>query len=145
MLDQIIKNLDPDVVNELSNIGIPQEKTSEVMGLAQSELQNQFKQKAESGDMSDLLNLFNGNQAIGQSSLVDGMIGNFADTVANKIGVSPHVAKTAAAALVPMVLSKLNDSTPSTGLTQDNLTQILGGGEAGGLGGMIGKFKNLLG
>ena len=145
MLDQIIKNLDPDVVNELSNIGIPQEKTSEVMGLAQSELQNHFKQQAESGDMSDLLNLFNGNQAIGQSSLVDGMIGNFAESVANKIGVSADVARTAAAALVPMVLSKLNDSTPSTGLTQENLSEIIGGGGSGGLGGMVDKLKDMLG
>jgi len=144
MLDQIIKSLDNDVVSGLSNIGIPQDKTSDVMNLAQSHLQDQFRQRAESGDMSDLLNLFNGNQAIGQSSAVDGMIGNFAESVANQIGVSPHVAKTAAAALIPMILSKLNDSTPSSGLSADNLSSILGN-NSGSLGGLADKLKDFLG
>jgi hypothetical protein len=142
MLDDIIKNLDGDVSGQLASLGIPSDKTSDVLSMATSTLTDQFQNKAKSGDMSDLLNLFNGNQAIGNSSLVDGMVGNFATQVASKFGISPEIAKSAAAMLIPMLLAKLDSSTPSSGLTDDHLSQILGGGGQN-MGGITDALKGL--
>ncbi len=141
MLDELMSSLDGDVSGQLASIGIPADKTGDVMSLAKSTLADQFKNKAQSGDMSDLLNLFNGNQAIGSSSLVDGIVGNMASQVAEKLGISPQIAKSAAAMLIPMILSKLDSSTPSSGLTDDHLSQILGGNQ--NLGGLTDSLKNL--
>ncbi|MCA6074619.1 DUF937 domain-containing protein [Fulvivirga sedimenti] len=141
MLDDLIKSLDGDVGKQLTNLGIPSDKTSDVLSMATSALTDQFQQNAKSGDMSGMLNLFNGNQAIGSSSLVDGMVGNFASQIASKLGISPEIAKSAAAMLIPMLLSKLDSSTPSSGLTEDHLSQILGGEQS--MGGITDALKGL--
>ena len=140
MLEDLISGLDSnDLSSQLSSLGVPSDKTSDLMSMAQSALTDQFKQQAQSGDMSDLLNLFNGNQAIGNSSLVDGMVGDFAANVASKFGISPEIAKSAAAMLIPTILAKLDSSTPSSGLTDEHLGQILG--KSGGLGGITDALK----
>ena len=141
MLDQIIKSVPQNTIDSLVNSGIPSDKTSDVLKMAQSAIQDQFKSKADSGDMSDLLNLFNGNQTIGSSSLVDGMVGSFAESIAGKLGISPDVARSAAASLMPVVLSKLNESTPDSGLSADHISRILNNSGSEGLGGLADKLK----
>jgi hypothetical protein len=101
MLNELIKNLSNEVGGELVNLGIPADKTGDVMDLAKTGLMDQFKTRAENNNLGDLLNLFNGKQDIATSPLVENMTGGFAAQLGPKIGVSTQVAQNAANYLVP--------------------------------------------
>ena len=106
--------------------------------MANSSLVDEFKSRASGEGLDDLLGLFNGNQQIQDNPLVNSLSGNLASQLGSKLGISPQMAMSAAALIIPSLLSKLNDSTPDTGLSQDMLTDIMGGG-----GGIMDKLKGL--
>jgi len=141
MLNDLISNLSGELSGELTKLGIPSDKTGEVLDLAQSNLTDQFKTRAENDNLGDLLNLFNGKQDIATSPLVENMIGNFASQLGPKIGVSPQIAQSAAKFLVPTVLSKINAASPASGLNEDNLKTLMG--DPGGIAGVMDKVKGL--
>lgn len=141
MLDELIKGLSQEKGADLASLGIPAEKTGDLMNLLKGGLMDQFKLGAETDSLGNLLSLFNGTENIASSPLVDNLIGSFATQVAPRLGVSPQVAQSAAKMIVPSLLSKINDATPATGLSQDNITELMGG--AGGLEGMVDKVKDM--
>jgi hypothetical protein len=141
MLNELIKNLSNEVGGELVNLGIPADKTGDVMDLAKTGLMDQFKTRAENNNLGDLLNLFNGKQDIATSPLVENMTGGFAAQLGPKIGVFPQVAQNAANYLVPTLLSKINAATPATGLNEDNVKQLLA--DPGGIAGVMDKVKGM--
>jgi hypothetical protein len=143
MLDELINSLSEEKGAELASLGIPAEKTGDALNLAKTGLMDQFKIGAENDNLGDMLNLFNGKQDIASSPMGQIMIGSYAAQLASKIGVSPQVAQRAATMLLPSLLAKLNEDTPADGLTQDNLTELMGG--AGGIAGLMDKVKGMFG
>jgi hypothetical protein len=141
MLDDLINGLSQEKGAELASLGIPAEKTGDLMNILKGGLTDQFKLGAETDSLGNLLNLFNGKESIASSPLVDNLVGSFATQIAPKLGVSPLVAQGAAKMMVPSLLSKLNDATPATGLSPDNITELMGG--AGGIEGMVDKVKDM--
>ncbi len=141
MLDELINSLSEEKGAELASLGIPADKTGDVLNLAKSDLMDQFKSGAANDNLGDLLSLFNGKQDIASSPMVQNMIGSYAAQLAPKLGISPSVAQSAATMILPSLLAKLNDATPADGLSQDNLTELIGG--AGGIGDMLGKVKGM--
>lgn len=131
LLDDITKNLEGELGPQLASLGLPSDKSSEIMSLANSTVLDEFKSRSGGDGLGDMLDLFNGNQAIGGSSLVNNLSSGFGKQLAEKFGIDPQMAMTAAAAILPMVLSKLNDSTPDSGISGDLLSEMLGGGSGG--------------
>lgn len=141
MLESLLKNLDiAEISSQLASLGIPNDKTGEAIDLAKGSVVDTFKSQASDGDMSDLLGLFNGKQSIGSSSLVQNVIGNYASQLGQKLGISADIAKSAANMLIPMLFSKLDSNSPSSGLTDEMLKEVVGGDLMSGLGG---KLKGL--
>ena len=137
LLDDVLESLSGEVGPQLAEVGVPPHKAGDVLSLANSSLIDEFKNRASGEGLEDMLGLFNGTQQIQDNPLVDSLSGSFASQIANKLGISPEMARSAAALIIPALLSKLNDTTPDSGLSEDMLTDIMGGG------GFMDKLKGL--
>jgi hypothetical protein len=137
LIDDVIQSVSGDIGPKLGDYGIPAEKTSDVFSLANSTMVDEFKSRADSGSLDDLLGLFNGAQDINSSPLVNNLSSGFASKLASQFNISPEMAKSAASMILPALLSKLNDSTPDSGLSTDMLSSIVGGDN------LMGKIKGL--
>ena len=140
LLDDITKNLAGELGPQLESFGLPADKSTDIMSLANSTVLDEFKSRAGGNDLGALLDLFNGNQAIGSSSLVNNLSNGFGQQLAEKFGIDPKMAMAAATAILPMVLSKLNDSTPDSGISGDLLSDLVGGSGGSGLTDMLKGF-----
>ncbi len=143
MLDTLLKNLDiTELSGQLASLGVPAEKTGDALELAKGSIADTFKSQATGGDLGGMLDLFNGKQNIGSSSLVGDLIGNYAGQLAGKLGISPDIAKSVSQMLIPTLLSSIDNNTPSSGLTDEMLKGVLGGSSASGLGDTLRGFFN---
>lgn len=159
MLDQLeglIKKYAGEVVSE-SN-AVPNDKTEAVSGAASGSIMDFLKEKASSGDLSSLTQMFGSEAGIQDS--VSKLSGGFVEKLMGQ-GFSMDNAKGITMAVLPLILSKLTGKSGGAGGNiMDVLSQLGGKGDIGsvlggllggdskgkdsGVGGMLGKMKDLL-
>lgn len=130
--DAVVNN--PAVPNE-NNEGVMQEAVSSITGGLQKELAN--------GGFQNVLKTLGGSGgSVENNPIVNNISGNFIDNITKKFGINSGTAKTIAASLIPLVMSKLIHKTNDQNDSSFSLDSILGsltGGKTSGvnLGGVL--------
>ena len=149
MLDQLTDLVRQHSGGILDNIpGFGNDKQTQVHEAAGSSIMEAMQQQAGGGGMSMITNLLQGGGGA-SSGLAGSLAGPAANLLAGKLGISPAIAQTAVAALLPKVLGsmaqKAQDPNDSS-FTADGIMSALGGGNGqasgGGLAGMVGGLFN---
>lgn len=154
-LEGLIKKYASEAVSESKEV--PNDKSEAVSSAASGSIIDLLKEKASSGDMSSITQMFGSQQGIQDS--VSQLSGGFIEKLTGQ-GFSLDNSKGIAAAILPLILSKLTGKSGGSGGIMDMLSQLggkgdigsmlgglMGGGNKGkssGAGGMLGKMKDLL-
>lgn len=107
----------------VNNPAIPNENNNVAMESVMSGILGGLQQQATDGNIGGLLSTVLGQQSTSaQNPVIGGIINNVTGKLAEQVGISPQVASSVAAAVVPMVLSRLfskatdpNDSSVDVG------------------------------
>ena len=86
MLESIINSTKVELGKKLSENGISEDQLDSVIGLAQNTVMDNFRSYASSGDLNDILSLFNGKQSIQASSSVNNIIADYAGQLIANFG-----------------------------------------------------------
>lgn len=141
-LSQLVReNVQDAVVN---NSEIPNEQNEEVIQAASGSIFDTLKDQLSSGNVGALADIFNSGDASNSPVAVQAA-GSFTDKLAG-LGINGATAKTIAAAVIPMIISKLTQKTADTNDSSFNIKDVLGslaGGADGKLdiGDVIGMFN----
>ncbi len=134
--EQIINN--PQVPNEQNDAAIETTTNSIFDGL---------KSQVAGGNGADVLSLLGGQTGINGNPLVGGLTANVTNSLMDKLGIDSPAAKQIAAALVPVVLSKLVSRTNDPNDNGFDINSIFGsltGGKSDqfNLGGLLGGSQH---
>lgn len=121
-------NVQEAVVN---NSDIPNEQNEAVIQAASGSIFDTLKDQLSSGNVGGLVDLFKGGSAEG-SAVTQQAAGSFQDKLAG-LGINSTIAKSIAAAVIPMIISKFtqktNDPNDSSFNIQDVLGKLAGGAD----------------
>lgn len=128
--DAIINN--PVIPNEHNNAAISETTNGIVSAL---------KSEAAGGNLQGILSMFQGGNAA-NSPVAKAISSNVAGNLMNKFGIDSSQAGNIVQTMLPGVLNSLVNKTNDTSDSSFNLQDIISkvGGNAGGLGGMIGNL-----
>lgn len=134
--EQIINN--PQIPNEQNDAAIETTTNSIFDGL---------KSQVAGGNGADVLSLLGGQSGIQGNPLVSGLTANVTNSLMDKLGIDNPAAKQIAAALVPVVISKLVSRTNDPNDNGFDINSIFGsltGGKSDqfNLGGLLGGSQN---
>jgi uncharacterized protein YidB (DUF937 family) len=141
MIDQIIKlakdKLGPDLQQKEQLNSQQVDKTMEVAGESFS---GGLKSMASSGNVNQLLNLFNGKEdAAGKQSFTDSIIKKFVPSIGSKLGIDESKAQSIANSVVPFLVEKFS-SEGGQAKDSGDLLQKLGIGGVGSITEKVGGF-----
>lgn len=91
----------------INNPAIPNSQNDSVMQTIASSIMGGLGQQAQSGGLGGLLGMLTGQGGGAQTEVTQGVQEHVEQNLMQKLGISPQVAMSVAAAVVPMVLSKL--------------------------------------
>lgn len=108
MLDQLLNliknNSQESIVN---NPAIPDQQNEAAQTTIFTSIVQGLQGEAAKGNISGLMELFSGRQAVQQSPIVSGISQNAIGSLMDKFGISGSVAQSIVGAIVPMVLSTI--------------------------------------
>jgi len=160
MLDQLIKLVEEHAGSAIvNNSAIPnQHKNAAIQEVAQ-QIFGGLQSHATSGNLSQLTGLFQVGTSVASMAsnpVVQQLISSVAGSVASKFGMSPASAQSMASNLLPTVMNQLVNKTNNPNDSSFDLNNMLQsftgggdvssllnqftGGNAGGIGGMLGKL-----
>ena len=127
LLDLVKQHAGEAIIN---NPVIPTERNDEAIASATSSIFDGLKNTASSGNIGDIMSLFNGGN-VANSRIVQNIQGSFVGDLMNKFGVDPGRATNIAGNLIPTVLqtfvNKTNDPNDSSFNLQDIISKVGGG------------------
>ena len=127
LLDLVKQHAGEAIIN---NPAIPTERNDEAIASATSSIFDGLKNAASSGNIGDIMSLFNGGN-VANSRIVQNIQGSFVGDLMNKFGVDPSTATNIAGNLIPTVLQKFvnktNDPNDSSFSLQDIVSKVGGG------------------
>jgi hypothetical protein len=91
----------------INNPAIPNSQNDSVMQTVASSIMSGLGQQAQGGGLGNLLGMVVNGGNVQQSPVTQGVQEHVEQNLMQKLGISPQVAMSVAAAVVPMVLSKL--------------------------------------
>ena len=104
-MNLVKQHSDQAVVN---NPAIPNDQNDSVMQTIGSTIMGSLGQQAQGGGLGDLLGMVTGGgQNVQQNPVTQGVQKDVEQNLMQKLGISPQVAMSVAASVVPMVLGKL--------------------------------------
>ena len=125
MLDSIISSLKDQLIDKIDDFGLTEDKAEKAVSIAQESVIGSVVSESASGGIGSILNLFNGNQTIEDSSFVHNLVSTYASDLIEKVGISPEQADLIAKFAVPFIMSKINDNTPESGVEEGGLMDII--------------------
>lgn len=154
MLDTIINAAKGELTKQLgSQFQLNPQQADKALSLTKDGMQAGLLKEVTSGNISGLVNLFNGKSPVAGNPIVNGIVTQLVGSFTSKLGLNPQMASTVANFVVPFIVSKISSQKPSGGFDSAKLTQILGGAAAGQLGnlvkdqgqGLLGKVGKMFG
>jgi hypothetical protein len=130
----------------VSNPAVPDEHNEGVMQEAVSAITGGLQKELAGGGFQNVLKTLGGSGgAVESNPVVNNISGNFIDNITRKFGINGATAKTIAASLIPMVMSKLihktNDPDDNSFGLDDIFSSLTGGKTSGlDLGGILGSL-----
>lgn len=120
----------------IDNPEIPNEQNAAVMEEAGSSVVSTLQNMMASGQANQVLSLF-GNDAtdVNNNAVTQNVSGNFINNITQKLGISPKVAGSIAAVVIPMIISKMvkksNDPSDGSFNVQDIFNKLSNNGTSG--------------
>jgi hypothetical protein len=142
MFDQLLslvkENAGSSIIN---NDAIPNNKNDEAVETATHSIVDTLKSKISSGNMDEVMQLFNGNNP-GSSSIAQGAQNNLIGSLMQKFGLNNAQAGGIASSLIPAVLGKLVHKTNDPNDKSFDLSSILShfGGSGFDVSSVLSKF-----
>ena len=144
MFDQLLSLVKENAGNDIiNNNAIPNERNEEAIETATHSITDSLKGAVQSGNFSDVMNLFNGGNNVSSLPLTQHMQGNFIDKLMQQFGLSNSQAGGIASSIIPNVLGKLVHKTNDPNDKSFDLTSILS--QFGGSGFDVSSVLNKLG
>lgn len=147
MLDQLVQLVrDSAQESVVANPAIPNEQNDAVIGEASHSIASGLQEALASGNVKDVMGLFNSNGQVDNSNpVVNNISGNLISSLTEKFNLNGSSAAAIAGSLIPSVLGSLVKKTndPSdNGFSLDGIFSSLTGGSSQGLnlGSLLGKF-----
>jgi uncharacterized protein YidB (DUF937 family) len=142
LLDLVKQHAGDAIIN---NPAIPNERNDEAVQEASSSIFDGLKNAVSGGNISDVMNLFQGgNDAMSSSPVAQNIQSGFIQNLMNKFGLDKNAAGGIAGNLIPQVLQKFvhktNDPNDSSFDLQGILSKV-GGGNLD-IQSLIGKFTD---
>lgn len=110
MIDQLIKLVQQNASDEIvNNQAIPNEYNDEAMKDIGNEIYNGFQNEAKQGNVQEIATLFQKEDTaagLSSNSAITSIISNVAAKLGSKFGVSPQIANSIAAGLVPKIVNQ---------------------------------------
>ncbi len=154
MLDDLLKLAQSQLGSQLKNeVGFSQDQVEKTAEVAKESFFKQMATEAISGNLPQLLDIFNGNTtATTANPMVMRLVNQFGGDLMAKMGVSPQTAAMVSSMVIPFIMAKIgssetgradNEGSMMSKLGLDNLDNIGGmlGGLLGGKGGLGGFFS----
>ncbi|OKL42233.1 hypothetical protein [Pontibacter flavimaris] len=131
MIENIINTIKGQLTGELqSKYNLEPEKANQSVDLAKDNVVNELKQRAGSGDMGGLMDVFKGNKAPADSSATNSIINKYVGDLTSKLGIPAGVANQVAPFVINFIMQKIQGQASAGNL---NETDLLGGLTGGGL------------
>jgi hypothetical protein len=140
LLDLVKEHAGDAIVN---NNAIPNDRNNEAVEIATHSIFDGLRQSVQSGNVSDLSQLFNTGGDVASSPVAQNIQGNFIQRLMQKFGLSNAQAGGIASSLIPSVLQKLVHKTNDPNDSSFSLQSILG--HLGGSGFDVNSILNKLG
>ncbi len=147
MLDQLVQLVRESAQETVvANPAIPNEQNDAVIGEASHSIASGLQEALASGNVKDVMGLFNSNGQVDNSNpVVNNISGNLISSLTEKFNLNGSSAAAIAGSLIPSVLGSLVKKTndPSdNGFSLDGIFSSLTGGSSQGLnlGSLLGKF-----
>ncbi len=120
----------------VDNPEIPNEQNAAVMEEAGSSVISTLQSMMAGGQANEVMSLFGSNaQSVDNNAVTQNISGNFIENITKKFGISPKVAGSIAAVVIPMIISKLvkktNDPSDSSFNIQDIFNKLSNNGTSG--------------
>lgn len=153
MLDDLLKLAQSQLGNQLKEeVGFSQDQVEKTTDVAKESFFKQMASEAMSGNLPQLLDIFNGKAtATTANPMVMRLVNQFGGDMMEKMGVSKETATMVSNMVIPFIMSKI--ASPETGKAEDeasmlsklgldnldNIGNMLGGifGSKSGLGGLF--------
>ncbi|ARS36510.1 hypothetical protein [Pontibacter actiniarum] len=137
MIENLINNLKGQLTGELqSKYNLQPDTANKSVDLAKENLTDELKQRASSGDLGGIMDVFKGNKAPGESSAVNNVINKYVADLTGRLGIPESVAKQVAPFAIHFIMQKVGGQVSSGNVSQ---TDLLGGLIGGGLKDKLGK------
>lgn len=143
MFDQLLslvkENAGSAIIN---NSAIPNDKNEEAVEVTTHSIMDTFKGAMQSGNVSEVMQLFNNQGNASASPLANNMQGNLVERLMQKFGLSNAQAGGIASSIIPAVLGKLVHKTNDPNDNSFDLSSILSkfGGSGFDVGSVLNKF-----
>jgi len=127
----------------IDNDAIPNERNNEAIETATHSISDTFKSAIQSGNVSDVMQMFGGNSSnVSSMPLTQNMHGNLVDNLMNKFGLSNSQAGGIASSILPAVLGNLVHKTNDPADSSFDISSILSnlGGSGFDVGSVLSKF-----
>ncbi|TXC85219.1 hypothetical protein [Luteibaculum oceani] len=135
LIKQALKEKGGDLLGGFDLNGQQQEKA---LDLAKESVMDGITSEVKSGNFGILKNAFSQGS---QSGLVQGIIGNYGNSLINKLGLSPSISKAISEQLIPMVFKFINNKEDAPTNSESGIKDLVGGAIGNKIGGMLkGKF-----
>lgn len=146
-LTQLVNQFGNEAV--VNNPAVPNEHNEAVMNEASSSIVDTLKNMVANGNVSELAELFNGNNAGDTSNpAVQKITQQLSGTLGEKFGLSADTASGVAGSLIPKVLSSLINSAKDPNKPGFNISDIISSisnGNSGGLMDAVSKYGTQFG
>lgn len=130
MLDQLVKLVEQHAGDSIvKNSAIPNQFNNDAIQDVAQQIVSGLKGQASQGNLQQVASLFqNGNvSSLTSNPMVSQIVSSIAGNFASKFGVSPQVAQTIAAGLVPQVMNQFINKTNDPGDNDFDLGSMLKG------------------
>ena len=130
----------------INNPAIPNERNDEAVSLASNSIVDGLKGAISSGNIRDVLNMFNAGGNAAASPVAQNIQGDFVQNLMNKFGLSNAQAGSISGNLIPSILNKFihktNDPNDNSFDLQSILHHLTGGAQGGfDVQNIISKFR----
>lgn len=137
MFDKIMGLVKDQVTNSIGSIpGIPADKKAQTIETTASSLMDGLKQHAVGGGLQSLL---------GGGGAPSGLSSGVVSALTQKVGLSPAIAQSVVAAVIPAVMSLFKKKIADPKEPGFNLESLVGGLTGGSGGGLMGAIGGLFG
>lgn len=144
MIDQIISQGKEFLSGKLKEtVGFDESQIDTALNTAKDSTVDTLKDEVKGGNLSGVLDLFNGKSDTSTSNpIVGGMANNLISGLVSKLGIGKDMASKATDMIIPFIMSKF--SSTDTGQAKDGselMDMLGGGGLKDALGGLLGGDK----